>query len=182
MMPDADGFKTGSLRQAGWNHSTTAERDGRRIIAVVMNTSSRSARQTESRRLLNFGFDELRRRETMRTENTRIFHDGRLIPLETMPKIHQGILLLPVEDIMEHLGHSTDWDKEHGIVSINHDNGHNATLMINRDLAVINGETLTLLMPAQVIDGKIFTSVESLGFITGTAAEWNPETCVIRLK
>jgi len=182
MMSEADGFKTGSLRQAGWNHSTTAERDGRRIIAVVMNTSSRMARQTESRRLLNFGFEELERRENDRAGKVRVFYDGGVIPLSSTPRFYHGKLLLPVEEVFGHLGYTINWNDQHKLVSITNDDGYTATLLTDRDLAVINGETHTLPMPAQVINGGIYTSIESIGLLTGTVSEWSIETGVVRFK
>jgi len=182
MMSEADGFKTGSLRQAGWNHSATAERDGRRIITVVMNTSSRMARQTESRRLLNFGFEELERREKERSEKVRVFYDGGIIPLSSTPRFFQGKLLLPVEDVFGHLGYTITWNEQHKLVSITNGNGHTATLMTDRDIAVVNGNTHTLPMPAQVINGSIYTSIETIGLLTGTTSEWSIETGVVRFK
>jgi len=182
MMPGVDGFKTGTLRQAGWNHSTTAERDGRRIIAVVMNTSTSMERQTESRTLLNYGFEELERREKERAERVRVFHNGELIPLSTTPRFYQGRLLLPVQDILNHFGYTTRWNEEHRLVIITNRNGYRATLLIDRDIAVINGITHTLSMPAQVIDGRLHTSVDSLGVLTGTLAVWSAETGVVRLR
>ena len=181
-MAEVDGFKTGSLRQAVWNHSTTAERDGKRVIAVVMNTSSRMARQTESRRLLNFGFEELERREAERAEKVRVFYDGGLLPLTSPPRFYLGKLLLPIQDVLGHLDYTIDWNEEHRLVSITHRNGYKATLLTDRDLAVINGDTFTLPMPAQVINGRILTSVESIGLLTGTAAEWSWETGVVRFR
>ena len=182
MMPDADGFKTGSLRQARWNHSATAERDERRIITVVMNTSSRIARQNESRRLLNFGFEELERRENERAEKVRVFYDGEVIPLSSAPRFFHGRLLLPIQDILEHLGYTINWNEQYKLVSITHENGYTATLMTDRDLAVIDGDTHTLPMPAQVINGSIYASIESIGLLTGTTSEWSIETGVVRFR
>jgi len=182
MFSEADGFKTGSLRQAGWNHSTTAVRDGRRIIAVVMNTSSSSARQTQSRALLNFGFEELERRQAERIERVRVFYNGGLIPLSTLPEIYCGKLLLPVRDIMRYLDYNVQWHREHGLVSITHNNGFTATLFADRDLVVINGETLTLPMPAQEINEHIYVSIDTIGLLTGTVAEWDWETGVTRFR
>ncbi|MCL1935353.1 MAG: serine hydrolase [Defluviitaleaceae bacterium] len=54
----ADGFKTGVTRESGWGHSTTAYKDGRRIIAVLFGAGSNDGRHTESIRLLNWGFAE----------------------------------------------------------------------------------------------------------------------------
>lgn len=51
-----DGLKTGTTGGAGYCFTGTALRDGRRIISVVMNTTSYSARMAESKRLLEYGF------------------------------------------------------------------------------------------------------------------------------
>ena len=182
MFPEADGFKTGSLRQAGWNHSTTAERDGRRVIAVVMNTASSSARQTQSRILLNFGFEELQRREAERVEKVRVFYNRGLIPLSTLPVIYNGKLLLPVQEILGHFGYTVHWHNEHMLVSVSNSNGSTATLFADRDLAVINGENLVLPMPAKEINDLIYISIESIGLVTGTVSEWNRETGVVRFR
>jgi len=182
MFPEADGFKTGSLRQAGWNHSTTAMRDGRRIIAVVMNTSSRMARQTQSRLLLNFGFDELERREKERIEKVRVFYNGGLIPLPSLPEIYKGRLMLPAADVLEYLGYTMQWHQEHKLVSIAHENSAPATFFEDRDVAVINGNTISLMIPVKEINNCVYISLQSVGLLTDTAAEWNKETGVVRFR
>ena len=52
----ADGFKTGTISEAGYCLSATAMRDGRRVISVVMHSSSTNTRHTDSIALLNYGF------------------------------------------------------------------------------------------------------------------------------
>ena len=51
-----DGMKTGMTDDAGWCLVSSAERDGMRIVAVVMGTSSDRARIDGSQALLNYGF------------------------------------------------------------------------------------------------------------------------------
>src|SRR5262245_47565513 len=55
--PGADGLKTGYIRASGYNVATSAVRDGRRIIAVVMGGRSAYARDTQMMALLDQGFD-----------------------------------------------------------------------------------------------------------------------------
>lgn len=50
-----DGIKTGHTSEAGFCLVSSAERDGMRLIAVVMGTDSRLARKEESRKLLAYG-------------------------------------------------------------------------------------------------------------------------------
>ncbi|WP_228703671.1 D-alanyl-D-alanine carboxypeptidase family protein [Kangiella sediminilitoris] len=51
-----DGIKTGHTEDAGFCLVSSAEKKGMRLISVVMGTDSMSARASESRKLLNFGF------------------------------------------------------------------------------------------------------------------------------
>lgn len=51
-----DGLKTGHTEEAGYCLVTSAVREGMRLIAVVMGTSSENARAQESQKLLNYGF------------------------------------------------------------------------------------------------------------------------------
>lgn len=54
--PFVDGMKTGHTQSAGFCLVSTARRDGRRLIAVVMGADSETARAAESQKLLNHGF------------------------------------------------------------------------------------------------------------------------------
>jgi D-alanyl-D-alanine carboxypeptidase (penicillin-binding protein 5/6) len=54
----ADGLKTGSTEEAGYNLTASALRDGRRLILVVTGLPSMRARAEESERLLEWGFRE----------------------------------------------------------------------------------------------------------------------------
>lgn len=62
----ADGFKTGTISAAGYCITTTATRNGRRVISVVMKSTSDSARFSDSRALLDFGFAEQAKRDASR--------------------------------------------------------------------------------------------------------------------
>jgi D-alanyl-D-alanine carboxypeptidase (penicillin-binding protein 5/6) len=51
-----DGMKTGHTEAAGYCLVASAQRDGMRLVSVVMGTDSESARAKASQSLLNFGF------------------------------------------------------------------------------------------------------------------------------
>lgn len=53
-----DGLKTGYTDLAGNAFTSTAERDGLRLISVVMRTESREARFKETAKLLDYGFND----------------------------------------------------------------------------------------------------------------------------
>jgi D-alanyl-D-alanine carboxypeptidase (penicillin-binding protein 5/6) len=54
--PSVDGLKTGHSSAAGYCLIATAKRGPRRMIAVVLNTPSESARVDDAMKLLNYGF------------------------------------------------------------------------------------------------------------------------------
>lgn len=54
--PSVDGLKTGHTEEAGYCLVASAERNGMRLISVVMGTKSENARATESMKLLTYGF------------------------------------------------------------------------------------------------------------------------------
>ena len=54
--PSVDGIKTGHTDAAGYCLVSSAERDGMRVIAVVLGTSSTKARVDGSQALINYGF------------------------------------------------------------------------------------------------------------------------------
>lgn len=54
--PSVDGMKTGMTDAAGYCLVSTAERDGMRLIAVVLGARSPTARANDSQALLNYGF------------------------------------------------------------------------------------------------------------------------------
>lgn len=58
----ADGFKTGTINAAGYCLSATAQRGDQRIITVVMHSSNNTTRHTDSRKLLDYGFQVLEER------------------------------------------------------------------------------------------------------------------------
>ena len=51
-----DGLKTGYHKRGGWSLAATAERNGKRIVSVVLGSPSKDVRNAVSRRLLDRGF------------------------------------------------------------------------------------------------------------------------------
>jgi D-alanyl-D-alanine carboxypeptidase (penicillin-binding protein 5/6) len=56
--PGADGLKTGSYHEAGFNLAATAERDGLRLISVTLGSPTNKIRFREAAKLLTSGFSE----------------------------------------------------------------------------------------------------------------------------
>lgn len=54
--PTIDGLKTGYIAASGYHLSATSQRDGMRLIAVVMGAVNPATREREALKLLNYGF------------------------------------------------------------------------------------------------------------------------------
>jgi len=181
---DADGFKTGTIRASGWGHSTTAERNGRRVIAVVMNTANNDARQNQSRVLLQFGFDELARRDAAAAARVRVFHAGRVIPLDNPAVVNNGQLFLPLGDVFRPLGFRLSWDGVYRVVTItdSENDGSHITLFIDRPTAFVRGAPLTLRIAAKMVDNRVYVPLQFIEAVTGTTATWDNATGVVQFN
>ncbi len=77
--PSVDGMKTGYTEAAGYCLIASAQRDfpngKRRLLSVVLNTTSMAARADESQKLLNWGYQSF--------DAIRLFDDGK--PMTTVP-------------------------------------------------------------------------------------------------
>jgi len=67
-----DGFKTGYTRASGYNLVLSAQRDGRRITAVVLGGASGKSRNKHMADLIERGFDVLAQNEALRAKPNRI--------------------------------------------------------------------------------------------------------------
>lgn len=56
--PSVDGLKTGFVDAAGYHLAATAQREGMRVLAVVMGAETPRIREREAMKLLNFGFHQ----------------------------------------------------------------------------------------------------------------------------
>lgn len=71
-VPGCDGLKTGYFRKAGYSIAATAERQGNRIIAIVLDSKDRVARNRKAEELLAYGFRELARLRRERHAKPRV--------------------------------------------------------------------------------------------------------------
>lgn len=61
----ADGLATGNTTEAGFNLVGTAQRDGRRLIVVILGAENAEMRATEARKLLDWGFSNFEPRKLL---------------------------------------------------------------------------------------------------------------------
>jgi len=96
--PTVDGLKTGHVEEAGYHLIATAKRDGRRCIAVAMGAGKPELRESETRALLEYGFNSY--------TTVTLFHAGDILSHLSVSKgkntsvgVHSaedGVITLPV--------------------------------------------------------------------------------------
>lgn len=83
--PTVDGIKTGRTRGAGYVLVASAERKGIPLISVVLGAGSESARDSETERLLDYGFSRYRQRRPIRSGKevgtVAVSHEDEPLPL-----------------------------------------------------------------------------------------------------
>ena len=57
--PGCDGLKTGYHSKGGYSLAATAERDGHRVVSVILGAEERSVRNATTKKLLDKGFQAL---------------------------------------------------------------------------------------------------------------------------
>ncbi|MCL2217295.1 MAG: stalk domain-containing protein [Defluviitaleaceae bacterium] len=165
----ADGFRTGTTREAGACLAATAYRNGRRIIVVVMNAPNNDRRYSDSATLLEFGFAEAARRDAARAaERTalrqaieiNVIINGQTVdfaPLhgDAFPRVVDGISMVPATATLEALDISGYYAR--GVITIS-----------------VAGALYTV--TPQEIEGEIFIPLRDVAELLGRTVEWNNET------
>ncbi|TFB21094.1 D-alanyl-D-alanine carboxypeptidase [Filobacillus milosensis] len=77
-----DGLKTGHTELAGYTFTGTAKRNGQRLITVVMKTESKSERFNETRKLMDYGFNNFK--------TVTLFEKGHQIEGESTITVKKG--------------------------------------------------------------------------------------------
>ncbi|MCZ8517648.1 D-alanyl-D-alanine carboxypeptidase [Paenibacillus filicis] len=63
--PGLDGLKTGHTNEAGYCFTATAERNGMRLISVIMGTATEPKRFEESKKILDYGFNNFETKQVL---------------------------------------------------------------------------------------------------------------------
>lgn len=150
-----DGLKTGYTELAQYCFTGTAERDGRRLVSVVMRTPSEEARFVETRKLLDYGFEQF---------GYHVFADkGDVI---------QGFETVPVSggkelEVSVQLG-----DRLEAMVSLDETDLYTIEVELKPEVTDENGHLVAPLAEGEQIGVArlVYTGEESLGFLGESVA------------
>ena len=168
--PGADGFRTGTTREAGFCLAATAYRDGRRIITVVMNAPDNPGRYGDTQRLLDFGFAEVSRR-------VRVELDGEPLQLALPMQVIEDRPMLPVRDVFTAMdaGATFEWDGRTMTATIT-TGGDIAAFTIGSSTAYFNGAAFALETPPIIRNHRTFVPICFIAEVTGRGVTWDTVT------
>ncbi|WP_079710054.1 D-alanyl-D-alanine carboxypeptidase family protein [Paraliobacillus ryukyuensis] len=147
-----DGLKTGHTDAAGYTFTGTAERDGRRLISVVMKTDSIGARFEQTKKLMDYGFNQFSKQE--------LYPAGYQIEDESTLNVSKG-----KEDTVE-------VESKNAItatVKNGEEEAYSVNYRLNEDLLDEDGNLIAPVEKGQVVGTMelIYTGSEANGYITG---------------
>lgn len=106
--------------------------------------------------------------------------DGNKIHFDQIPVIEEGRTLVPVRAIFEALGATLTWDEATQTVGAVKDDTE-ISLKINEKQAQKNDETITLDVPAKIINGRTMVPVRFIADCFGVDIEWDGGYKIVRL-
>lgn len=121
-----DGLKTGTTTLAGYCFTSTAVRDGIRLITVTMHSKTGSRRFTDSAELLNYGFERANTLyNNILATDMRIYINGEEIPAFRYGGPNSGLTFI-IEDLKDY-GFSIGWNDEEKTVTAYYDSSNEVT-------------------------------------------------------
>jgi len=106
--------------------------------------------------------------------------DGRRVETDVPPIIVDGRTLVPVRVISENLGATVDWDAGSRTVIIVSP-AKRILLPVDRPYATVNGEPVTLDVPARVVSGRTLVPIRFVSETLDAVVDWVPEERLVKV-
>lgn len=84
----------------------------------------------------------------------------------------RGRVLVPVRGTFDQMGATVTWDNTSQTVTASHD-GSTITLKIGDNVAMKNGDPITLDVPPQIIEGRTMIPLRFIGEALGAKVSWD---------
>lgn len=110
-----------------------------------------------------------------------IYVDGVQLKTDQPPVMVQGRVMLPLRAIFEALDANVDWDRKNQTVT-GIKGGTTVVLKIKSKVATINGERVTLDVPAQIINGRTMVPVRFVSEALGQDVDWNSYNQIVTIN
>lgn len=102
-----------------------------------------------------------------------VYYNGEEIAFDQKPIIENGRTLVPLRAIFEKLGASVEWDDTTKTVTAEK-NGTKISLSAGNATALNNGQSVTLDVPAKIINGRTFVPLRFISDCFSVSVSWDP--------
>jgi len=100
--------------------------------------------------------------------------------LDVAPYIKEGYTMVPLRFVAEAFGAKVGWDDATKTVTIDFA-GHNMKVVIGSSEAVVDGETVTMPLPAEIVNSRTMVPVRFISEAFGFTVKWDNNTKVITI-
>ncbi len=111
-------------------------------------------------------------------QSASVVVDGRIVAFDQPPEIIGGRLLIPLRGVFERLGASVEWRPDPGIV-VARRGPTTIVLQPGNRTARVDGRTLTLDVPAVIVNGRTLVPLRFVGEALGARVEWESASRVV---
>jgi hypothetical protein len=109
-----------------------------------------------------------------------VYLDGERLYFDTPPTITNGRTLVPLRKIFEELGAEVAWDQEtKTVTAVKGDRSVSVT--IDNKSAVVNGKSVTLDVPATLVDSRTLVPLRFVSEALGASVDWDQETSTVTI-
>jgi len=104
----------------------------------------------------------------------RVRIDGEFVYMQDQQAvIVDGRTLVPLRAVMEHLGFNVEWEQAPLNRARLTKPGFNITVTIGRETMAVNGENITLDVPAKIMNDRTLVPLRAISEATGMLVEWD---------
>lgn len=114
-------------------------------------------------------------------KDPKLFLNGVEVKADVPPVIKEGRTLVPVRALTEALGAEVQWNEQEQTVLVSNGNTQ-IQLKVNNRIALVNGEEITLDVPAEINTSRIFVPLRFMMQTMNTSVEWYPEGQIISMN
>lgn len=106
--------------------------------------------------------------------SVRVFVDYEPVFFDRIPQIEDGRILLPLRQVFEALGAKVDWNAESNTVTAER-NDISVSLTVGSDKMMVNGNEVTIDVPAKIFDGRTLIPIRAVSEAFGLEVSWYDE-------
>ncbi len=162
----------------GWTGKDSEEREYKTTLTEIMSTNKKYEFNCYVTNFNDDGYALMRTNGKTYVVRLKkgiiptVTYNGEKIAFDQVPIIESGRTLVPLRAIFEKIGASVEWDDSTQTVTAVKDD-IKISLTVNNTIATKNGETVTLDVPAQIINGRTLVPVRFVAACFGVNVAWD---------